>query len=182
MVIRDLLGPAGGEDEEVQDDRVLERYLVGMLAPDRQQTVPEELDELSSGEEGSKEDGAPDSGVAQKASLSPSSFGMSFNVGYDAEAILVTARWGQYKKAESKTLTTSKGHPMRVWQREQRSATRRIPLVEGPIASWRPVEDEQPEVFVKGLVRRSSNAWTVTLFLVNGQHEPRRLRDEAWLF
>ncbi|MGH2497470.1 MAG: DISARM system helicase DrmA, partial [Ktedonobacteraceae bacterium] len=182
MVVRDLLGPAGGEDEELLDDRVLERYLVGMLAPDRQQTVPEELEELSSADGGNREDGAPDSGVAQKASLSPSSFGMSFNVDYSATEIQVTARWGQYKKGESKSITTPKGHPARVWQRQQRSATRVIPLLEGPIASWRPVEDEQPEVFVKGLVRRSSNAWTVTLFLVNGQHEPKRLRDEAWLF
>lgn len=36
LVIHDLLGPAGGPDEEVDEDRVRERYLVGMLAPKRQ--------------------------------------------------------------------------------------------------------------------------------------------------
>ena len=35
MVVRDLLGPAGGPDEELNqyEDHVYQRYLVGMLAP-----------------------------------------------------------------------------------------------------------------------------------------------------
>ena len=34
MVINDLLGPAGGADEELdKDERIRERYLVGLLAP-----------------------------------------------------------------------------------------------------------------------------------------------------
>jgi len=35
MVVKDLLGPAGGPEEELSqwEDRVRERYLVGMLAP-----------------------------------------------------------------------------------------------------------------------------------------------------
>ena len=35
MVIRDLLGPAGGPDEELSqyEDHAYSRYLVGMLAP-----------------------------------------------------------------------------------------------------------------------------------------------------
>ena len=35
MVIRDLLGPAGGPEEELNqyEDHVYQRYLVGMLAP-----------------------------------------------------------------------------------------------------------------------------------------------------
>ena len=43
LVMADLLGPAGGPDEEVMEDRVRERYLVGMLAPKRQ--VVDEGDE-----------------------------------------------------------------------------------------------------------------------------------------
>ena len=34
-VVRDLLGPAGGSEEEVDETSVRERYLVGMLAPRR---------------------------------------------------------------------------------------------------------------------------------------------------
>ena len=35
MVVRDLLGPAGGPDEELNqyEDHAYQRYLVGMLAP-----------------------------------------------------------------------------------------------------------------------------------------------------
>src|SRR5579875_3758911 len=33
MVLRDLLGPAGGETEEIEERHVTERYLVGLVAP-----------------------------------------------------------------------------------------------------------------------------------------------------
>jgi len=33
MVLADLLGPTGGEAEEIDDPSVRERYLIGMLAP-----------------------------------------------------------------------------------------------------------------------------------------------------
>src|SRR5205085_10386541 len=57
-----------------------------------------------------------------------------------------------------------------------------IPLKEGPIEPWQPESEEQPQVFVKGIVRTYGAGWTVSLFLVNGQHEPKRNRDQAWLF
>ncbi len=36
LVLLDLLGPAGGQHEEVTERNVRDRYLVGMLAPQRQ--------------------------------------------------------------------------------------------------------------------------------------------------
>ena len=33
MVVNDLLGPAGGENEELVERNVRDRYLVGVLAP-----------------------------------------------------------------------------------------------------------------------------------------------------
>jgi hypothetical protein len=33
IVRRDLLGPAGGPEEEVAENQILERYLLGTLAP-----------------------------------------------------------------------------------------------------------------------------------------------------
>ena len=33
MVVADLLGPAGGEDETVDEPTVRSRYVVGLLAP-----------------------------------------------------------------------------------------------------------------------------------------------------
>jgi hypothetical protein len=35
---------------------------------------------------------------------------------------------------------------------------------------------------VQGLVRKRDDYWGVTPFLVNGQQEPQKLRDMAWLF
>ncbi len=95
----------------------------------------------------------------------------------------MTVRWGHYQKVDSLVITTSKGAPKRVWKRAQRGGQPHlIPLKEGQIAPWQPENEEQPDVFVKGIVRKSGIGWTVSLFLVNGQHEPKRNRDQAWLF
>jgi hypothetical protein len=37
-------------------------------------------------------------------------------------------------------------------------------------------------VQVQGLLRKREHFWTITLFLVNGQTEPKRSRDIAWIF
>ena len=52
MVIKDLLGPAGGPEEELHqyEDHVFKRYLVGMLAPKGSEVAEEELDELATGD------------------------------------------------------------------------------------------------------------------------------------
>ena len=47
--------------------------------------------------------------------------------------------------------------------------------------NWTP-DAEFPPVQVQGLVRKREHFWSVTLFLVNGQAEPKKLRDGAWLF
>jgi len=96
MVVRDLLGPAGGPDEELNqyEDHVYGRYLVGMLAPKSSEIPGGELDELSTtgGDEG--EEGAPDTGVPPVGTYFPSSMGMSFVVivvsldGADAVAVV----------------------------------------------------------------------------------------------
>jgi len=183
MVLRDLLGPAGGEEEEIEEARVHDRYLIGMLAPNDLQTAPEEQDPLAIAEEGPEESGPADIDATQTPSLNPSSMGMSFCVNPDAPGLLVTVRWGQYTREHSETLTNAQGAPRRVWRRKPRGGTTRFfPLKEGRIEAWKPEREEQPDVFVKGIMRRSPENWTVTLFLVNGQHTPSRLQDEAWLF
>src|SRR5258708_6422385 len=169
MVRRDLLGPAGGEDEELEDDRVYERYLLGALAPSSQ-TMPEEQDKLDIAESGSAEDGPADTDSAQKSSLNPSSIGLTFCVDLDAPGLMVTARWGHYQKQQSREIKTSKGAPQRVWKRTQRGGEAHFfSLREGPTEVWQPAPEEQPDVFVKGIMRRAADNWTVTLFLVNRQ-------------
>src|SRR6266566_1688076 len=183
LVLQDLLGPAGGLEEEIDEGSVRDRYLVGALAPRDQQVLPEEMDELAIPEEGSVEDGANDDAALQIASLYPSSIGMSFSVDGSATSLSVEASWGSYKREHSETIKTPKGSPKMVWKRQQIGERSKIfPLKEGPVPPWSPEAEEQSDVIVRGLIRRSEDSWTVTLFLVNEQREPEKRRDEAWVF
>lgn len=181
-VVNDLLGPVGGPEEEIDEGRVLERYLVGMLAP-RQKRVEMEMQESLDGGEDGTEDGTADSSAPQGDTLFPSSFGLTFCVAPEATDLRVTARWGRYRRTESETLTSGKsGSPKKVWRRAPAEGiSAPIPLREGPIPPW-VVTDEQPDVVVQGHACRHGEEWIVTLFLVNGQEEKKALRDEAWLF
>jgi hypothetical protein len=182
MVVRDLLGPAGGENEEVTDFRVFDRYLVGILAPNKAQIPAEEMDTMGTIEEGSEEQGPAETDNSQKTSLSPSSMGLSFCVDLQATSLRVRALWGHYQWVESEE-REARGKPVRVWKRTQRGGeVWEMPLHEGSLELWQPEPDEQPDVYIKGLVRRSSECWTVTLFLVNGQAMPKQRRDKAFLF
>jgi len=196
LAFLELHGPVNGPKEELTEP-VRDRYLVGMLAPGKLQDKPEkdehfdidEQEEISSAE-GSRvgEDGASDPVSQQLISLCPSSFGFSFSVAQEATQFKVQARWGHYQRQHSETLTTDKGTARLVWQRTQRQGEKVFNLKEGPIAVWRPEPQEQPEVVVRGLIRRSEDkfsgewSWSVTLFLVNNQNEPEKNRDSAWLF
>src|SRR3989442_1211104 len=108
LVLQELLGPAGGPEEELEEGSVRDRYLVGMLAPRDQQIVPEEMDELAIPEEGSSEDGLNDDAALQIASLCPSSIGMSFSVNGATTSLSVKARWGYYRRERSETIKAPK--------------------------------------------------------------------------
>ena len=47
MVCKDLLGPAGGPSEELDEANVRGRYVVGLLAPRGQSLLPYEQDHLA---------------------------------------------------------------------------------------------------------------------------------------
>ena len=182
LVVGDLHGPAGGPEEELDEASVSERYLTGMLAPKRKPVGMELFDELAVAGRGSAEDGKADITTPQAETLIPSSFGMTFCVAANVPALRVTARWGNYLREGSSTLTTEKGSARKVWRRHQREGVSSpIPLTPGPIKDW-VVTDEQSEVVVRGLVRKHDGNWMVTLFLVNQQQERDRLNDEQWLF
>lgn len=183
-VLKDLLGPAGGPEEEVDEDRVSERYLVGMLAPKLQRVEPESMDELAESSAGTAEEGTPDVGTPPgQRTMFPSSFGLTFTVDGRTAALRATVRWGRYQRIESETLKDPKtGNPKLIWKRSQmESVVEPIPLAEGRIAPL-PITEEQPAVVLKGLVRRHNDDWIVTLFLVNGMPLRRRWPDETWLF
>jgi len=162
LVVADLLGPAGGVEEEVAEDRVTERYIAGMLAPRHTASAPEEQDALALAGQAPTEEGEPEPDAPPNATLFPSAYGLTFTVDGAIEALNVDAWWGRYEK-------------------------RRSLLADGDLAAQAP-DPEQPDVFVEGRARRlagdgdGGRDWIVTLFLVNRQTEPKRLRDEAWLF
>ncbi len=181
MVEKDLLGPAMGEEEELFDSP-RNRYLVGLLAPKGEPIPVDENDELALDGEGDEDEGSPEGKPAPLASMMPSSIGLTFSVSKEVESIQIQAKWGQYTRTRSETLTEESGKPKLVWQRKQIDRTSDpIPLFDGKFGPWSP-ETEFSDVQVKGLIRDKGDAWTISLYLVNNQEEPERLKNEAWLF
>ncbi|MDY0167607.1 MAG: DISARM system helicase DrmA [Thermoguttaceae bacterium] len=194
MVTKDLLGPAESADEELDERSVRDRYLVGVLAPRRQAARPQseaddeegfppvEMDQLEVESTQSEEDGPQDFAAPLPKATFPSSFGMTFCVSGDINRIQTTARWGQYIKVESEHLVNEKsGSPKRVWKRHPRGGGKTITLKVGQFGPFL-VDAECHEVFVQGVTRKRDGNWIITLFLVNGQEEPKLNKDSAWLF
>ncbi len=181
LIFEDLLGPKGGPNEEIDEQNVGDRYLVGMLAPQRSLLDVNEADELPVAGHASEEDGKAEMTEPQTETLIPSSLGLTFSVSAEVTQIKVKACWGRYRRTDSETLTTESGNPQKVWKRTPVEGSRIIELKEGVISSWAP-SDEQPDVQVRGAIRKRDNQWIITLFLINGQIEQEKLRDEMWVF
>jgi hypothetical protein len=123
-VMEDLLGPANGPHEQIVDMGVRDRYLVGKLAPRKNDSggleglegplAAEDEDEpgdlevhygrhepgaefdSTTGRVDAEADSADEIDASSNQSLVPSSFGMTFCVDGDVDRIEVDARWGQY--------------------------------------------------------------------------------------
>ena len=208
MVRKDLLGPAGGPDEIIDESNVRGRYIVGMLAPKGQSLLPDENDQLAV--DGSdEEDGKTASPIPQAASMLPSAIGLTFSVAEHTPALQITARWGKYRRVEMDITALGRsedefdgdeeiedepspesdqlepegaGETRRVWKRTQVEAVSDpFPLQEGYLKPWSP-DPDSPDVYVRALARKRGHVWTVTLFLINAQSEPQSNKDEAWVF
>jgi len=195
LIRHDLLGPAGGPDEIVDEPSVRGRYMLGVLAPLGQPSLLEPEEEL--GEDQTDLDDAPlddddDSpvDVAPKRAngMMPTSIGLTFTVGGEVHALRIAARWGRYFRRDhpDPEQVNKRGERRRVWQRAPMAGVSSpIPLAVGPVGPWSPVA-EFPGVVVRGMVRRRSDEWSVTLYLTNGQSEPKARspegRDSAWVF
>jgi len=190
MVIGDLLGPAAGENEELIERSVRDRYLVGVLAPSRpagasdQEEDEDEIllipDELSEGGSDTADDGTTDVDTPVAQAHLPSSFGMSFCVDSEADSIQVSASWGHYKRETRENQTDHNGKAVKVWQRYPKSGSVEIALKENTIAP-RPVDPDFPNIVVQGQVRKRSTHYIITLFLVNGQQDLKP-KDEFHIF
>jgi hypothetical protein len=182
----DLVGPLGGPEEELEDAPV-DRYLLGLLAPrfrfgvgggagasgDDESMAAELLPEdgladggitEDFGEEGTVEDRPP--AVEQ---LVPSSFGLTFALDPACAELRVTASWGAYTRQTSEHRLDREGKPARVWQRRECGGEQTIaiggPGTLGPLI----LDDGEPDVVVRGIVRERGGHRLVSLFLVNEQ-------------
>lgn len=182
IVLRDLRGPANGPEEIITEQTVRDRYILGLLAPKGQSPIPMEEDEDLAFDGTDSEDGKSEPVNVQGRAMLPSSIGMTFTVASEASEIVVNARWGHYDRIPSTELGLDLDPPKPVWKRKQIEATSEIiTLKEGRLARWIPDQDF-PDVYVDGRVRQIAGQWVITLFLVNGQQEPRQLKDTAWVF
>ena len=187
MVIKDLLGPAGGEEEELdKEERVRERYLVGLLAP---QNVPVEAgtqDQLATTEPDDAEVGATDADAPAHDTLFPSAMGLSALFDLDTPAIVIDSVWGRYLRVPSEQQVNRDGTPALAWKRQPMiGQPLTIPVQDGsfgPLAPCPDPDDGQPEVVVEGRLRKTPHGWLLTVFLVNRQPEPAMNKDLAWLF
>jgi hypothetical protein len=138
MAVKELQGPAQGDEEEVSE-RIRDRYLVGILAPrQRAEDMPlplfpppstphppplqEDDDNLEGdfppgeelGIEGvgrgnlSGDDGPTELSAPMSKAIYPSSLGLSFCVPLETTTLKVTTRWGHYDKAPSEFLVNPK--------------------------------------------------------------------------
>jgi hypothetical protein len=193
MVLGDLLGPAGGENEELIERTVRDRYLVGVLAPSRSGANPsapspdeedEDFplipDELSEGGSDAGDDGTTDTDILVAQAYLPSSIGVSFCVDIDAKSLSVHASWGQYKKEQREGREDWKGNTLKVWQRYPRGGKVTISLTEGTVKPHAP-DPEFPDIYVQGQIRKRNTHYIVTLFLLNAQEEAKP-KDEFHIF
>ena len=184
LAVNELLGPVGGPTEVVDEPSVRGRYIVGLLAPRGKSAFPEEADDTPEGGIDT-EDGVTEAPSLQTGTFLPSSIGMTFAVNGATQALRITARWGHYVRTEiddDQYRSQKTGKLRRVWQREPcEGVSEPIPLKRGQMARWEPCP-EFPYVYVQGLIRQRGGQWIITLFLVNGQAEPKQKKDETWLF
>jgi hypothetical protein len=184
LVINDLLGPAAGPFEEVDEPQITDRYLVGKVAP-RNEAVPRDQDdELAVAGDNKGEEGGTEPSTVAGDSLYPSAIGLSFTLEEEATVLAVSAAWGWYKREESADILTDKGNPKTVWRRYPMAGRIEITVRDGVITAA-PFNLEQPAVMLRGQMRRGPDGlWHVSLFLVNTQvfHKGDRLQGEYWLF
>jgi hypothetical protein len=176
IVRRDLLGPAGGPEEEVAENQILERYLLGILAPRGTAPLSAEKEDRLETSDAAVEDGEADEESGQD-SLFPSSIGLTFCVASSTTHLSVTASWGRYTRTESE-IEDEDGKRERVWKREPM-------LLEWPdlhLAAGAPRRSgDAAGVDLEAIVRAGDGCWVVTIFMRNVQTEPSSNKAEAWV-
>ncbi|MBT2524550.1 DISARM system helicase DrmA [Streptomyces sp. ISL-99] len=190
LVVKDLLGPIGGEEEELAGNPA-DHYIIGRLAPGgvafegrvRLAGMPVEpatFDEAVIAGVPDAEEGDPDPDSPNVPSLQPSSLGLTIRVDGSVDELRVRCSWARYEPGVSKDPEYT---GPRVWHRTAYAGAVTVKLLEDGLIEARPVLAESfPGVVVRGRARRHEGDWLVSLFLVNGQEDKRELGSRNWLF
>jgi hypothetical protein len=197
LIRDDLIGPIGGDEEELHDPPV-DKYLLGLIAPrftPGQSTRPATEDDedpiaadaqpedplanssvsADSGWEGTPEERPP--AVDQ---LVPSAFGLTFCLDPGCDTVEVEASWGAYSRQSSEEKRED-GRPARVWKRRPCGGGKPITFTRaGAIEPFAP-DAAEPKVTIQGLVRERDGQRLVSLFLVNGQESDGGRLVDRWL-
>lgn len=181
LIIGDLLGPAGGADEEIPGrERVRDRYVLGALAPKDTGAVDPERSSSEGAVEGDDSAGSGDADPAAGGrSLFPSSMGFSCAVDASVTALTAIATWGTYEKASSDAAEGERGGS--IWRRSSGGGTIALPLGSEAIGPLVP-DAGRPDVVIRGRVTSQGSRRLISVFLVNEQPTPLQNRDEGWLF
>ncbi|MFP8885769.1 DISARM system helicase DrmA [Streptomyces mangrovi] len=176
LVVTDLLGPIGGETEELPGNPA-DHYIIGRLAPggavsggevtpSGQLIEPDELDGNPVAAIPDTEEGDHDPDAPNVPSLQPSALGMTFRVDGSVDELRVHCSWARYEPGPSHDPEQTG----RVWHRRPFSGPVTVRLrEEGPVEAGPVLRGEFPRVVVRGRARRHDGDWLVSLFLVNGQ-------------
>lgn len=182
MIIKELEGPAEGEEEELLNNDPRDRYLVGMLSPKNQLIDRTEYEDISISGNVSTEDEKEDSSAPTADSFLPSSFGFTFCVDEKTEFIQINAKWGFYERIDGDYIDEKTGNSKKIWKRKQVNNTS-LPI---NITTQKNINivinDDFPDVYVKGIIRKGNGIKIITLFLVNDQEESKTLKSSTWIF
>lgn len=187
----DLLGPAFGPHERVEDTAVHDRYLVGRLPPRNTIILPSEADDSESDAQQDGDTSASDGKTALapgKAMLQPSSIGMTFTVDPEADSVKLAASWGRYFPTDEivsrsdEDGVSGKEREMKVWRREPKGGFVLLPLQNGK-HEFTP-DPSDPEITLEAKVRSVSGMKLVSVYLANrAVHNGNRMpKDELWIF
>ncbi|MEH0420207.1 DISARM system helicase DrmA [Streptomyces sp. B21-083] len=163
LVVRDLLGPIGDQNEELSDSPV-DQYVIGRLAPNGSTVEPDQLDALADAEPQALEEGDREPDAPNVPSLQPSAIGFTICLDGDATELTVAASWARYERVPAPEHERAAS----VWRRTPVLGTAAIKISEGEILP-QSLNSEQPQIMVRGRTRRFQGDWLISLFLVNAQ-------------
>tara|TARA_Y100001937_G_scaffold128230_1_gene203174 strand:+ start:12748 stop:16221 length:3474 start_codon:yes stop_codon:yes gene_type:complete len=183
LVMEDLMGPKDGPEEEVPENRIPDRYIVGRLAPLHLRIDPGETDDLEEQDQLDGDDDGEETDAPLHASLFPSSVGLSFTVDGAETSFCALARWGQYERGKSTVLQDKKGDFQNVWKRiPVEGVEHEIELKEGAIEKLTASHD-YPFAALSGRIRKTAEGnWSVSLYIRNDRETQGRGRGEDWMF